>query len=253
MPDGQSERQLLEGPKSRLRELRTVTRVTREMMRGFRALHFVGPCVTVFGSARTQEGSAEYELARSVSGALAREGFTIVTGGGPGIMEAGNRGAREAGGTSIGCNIRLPFEQEPNPYLDVSVDFDYFFVRKMMLVKYSYAFVVMPGGFGTLDEMFEALTLIQTAKIHDFPVVVMGSRFWGPLREQIDTMMGTGMISAPDIALLRFTDDVDGAVEHVRARTVERFGLQKRLRPIRILGEHPVKPQPWMMAGPESD
>ena len=165
--------------------------------------------------------------------------------------QAGNRGAREAGGTSIGCNIRLPFEQEPNPYLDVSVDFDYFFVRKMMLVKYSYAFVVMPGGFGTLDEMFEALTLIQTAKIHDFPVVVMGSRFWGPLREQIDTMMGTGMISAPDIDLLRFTDDVDGAVEHVRSRTVERFGLERKLRPLRILGERGLLH--WTMAGPESD
>ena len=151
MPDGQSERQLLEGPKSRLRELRTVTRVTREMMRGFRALHFVGPCVTVFGSARIKPESAEYDLARRVAATLAQVGYTIITGGGPGIMEAGNRGAREAGGASIGCNIRLPFEQEPNPYLDVSVDFDYFFVRKMMLVKYSYAFVVMPGGFGTLD------------------------------------------------------------------------------------------------------
>ncbi len=251
MPDGQSERQLLEGPKSRLRELRTVTRVTREMMRGFRALHFVGPCVTVFGSARIKPESAEYDLARRVAATLAQVGYTIITGGGPGIMEAGNRGAREAGGASIGCNIRLPFEQEPNPYLDVSVDFDYFFVRKMMLVKYSYAFVVMPGGFGTLDEMFEALTLIQTAKIHDFPVVVMGSEYWGPLREQIDAMVGTGMIAKADTDLLRFTDDVDEAVEHIRSRTVERFGLQKKLRPLRILGERGL--QQWTMAGPESD
>ena len=251
MPDGQSERQLLEGPKSRLRELRTVTRVTREMMRGFRALHFVGPCVTVFGSARIKPESAEYDLARRVAATLAQVGYTIITGGGPGIMEAGNRGAREAGGASIGCNIRLPFEQEPNPYLDVSVDFDYFFVRKMMLVKYSYAFVVMPGGFGTLDEMFEALTLIQTAKIHDFPVVVMGSDYWGPLREQIDAMVGTGMIAKADTDLLRFTDDVDEAVEHIRSRTVERFGLQKKLRPLRILGERGL--QQWTMAGPESD
>ena len=251
MPDGQSERQLLEGPKSRLRELRTVTRVTREMMRGFRALHFVGPCVTVFGSARIKPESAEYDLARRVAATLAQVGYTIITGGGPGIMEAGNRGAREAGGASIGCNIRLPFEQEPNPYLDVSVDFDYFFVRKMMLVKYSYAFVVMPGGFGTLDEMFEALTLIQTAKIHDFPVVVMGSDYWGPLREQIDGMVGTGMIAKADTDLLRFTDDVDEAVEHIRSRTVERFGLQKKLRPLRILGERGL--QQWTMVGPESD
>ncbi|MEI7992888.1 MAG: TIGR00730 family Rossman fold protein [Actinomycetota bacterium] len=251
MPDGQSERQLLEGPKSRLRELRTVTRVTREMMRGFRALHFVGPCVTVFGSARIKPESAEYDLARRVAATLAQVGYTIITGGGPGIMEAGNRGAREAGGASIGCNIRLPFEQEPNPYLDVSVDFDYFFVRKMMLVKYSYAFVVMPGGFGTMDEMFEALTLIQTAKIHDFPVVVMGSDYWGPLREQIDAMVGTGMIAKADTDLLRFTDDVDEAVEHIRSRTVERFGLQKKLRPLRILGERGL--QQWTMAGPESD
>ncbi len=251
MPDGQSEHQLLEGPKSRLRELRTVTRVTREMMRGFRALHFVGPCVTVFGSARIKPESAEYDLARRVAATLAQVGYTIITGGGPGIMEAGNRGAREAGGTSIGCNIRLPFEQEPNPYLDVSVDFDYFFVRKMMLVKYSYAFVVMPGGFGTLDEMFEALTLIQTAKIHDFPVVVMGSEYWGPLREQIDAMVGTGMIAKADTDLLRFTDDVDEAVEHVRSRTVERFGLERKLRPLRILGERGL--QHWTMAGPESD
>ncbi|MSW21618.1 MAG: TIGR00730 family Rossman fold protein, partial [Actinobacteria bacterium] len=226
-------------------------RVTREMMRGFRALHFVGPCVTVFGSARIKPESAEYDLARRVAATLAQVGYTIITGGGPGIMEAGNRGAREAGGASIGCNIRLPFEQEPNPYLDVSVDFDYFFVRKMMLVKYSYAFVVMPGGFGTMDEMFEALTLIQTAKIHDFPVVVMGSDYWGPLREQIDAMVGTGMIAKADTDLLRFTDDVDEAVEHIRSRTVERFGLQKKLRPLRILGERGL--QQWTMAGPESD
>uniref|UniRef100_A0A6J7Q495 Unannotated protein n=1 Tax=freshwater metagenome TaxID=449393 RepID=A0A6J7Q495_9ZZZZ len=221
------------------------------MMRGFRALHFVGPCVTVFGSARIKPESAEYDLARRVAATLAQVGYTIITGGGPGIMEAGNRGAREAGGASIGCNIRLPFEQEPNPYLDVSVDFDYFFVRKMMLVKYSYAFVVMPGGFGTMDEMFEALTLIQTAKIHDFPVVVMGSDYWGPLREQIDAMVGTGMIAKADTDLLRFTDDVDEAVEHIRSRTVERFGLQKKLRPLRILGERGL--QQWTMAGPESD
>jgi len=247
-----SERQLLEGPHSRLHELGTVVRVTREMVRGFRMLHFVGPCVTVFGSARSPVGSIEYDLARRVSAALAGEGFSIITGGGPGIMEAGNRGAHEVGGRSIGCNIVLPFEQKPNPYLDVSVDFEYFFVRKMMLVKYSYAFVVMPGGFGTLDEMFEALTLIQTAKIHDFPVVVMGSQYWGALKAQIDTMLAEEMIQPKDLDLLRFTDDVSEAVEHIRSRTVERFGLHRKLRPIKLLGEH-APPAVWRLAGPESD
>jgi hypothetical protein len=215
-----------------------VTRVTRELVRGFRALHFVGPCVTVFGSARVEPGEPEYELAREVAGAMSRLGFTVMTGGGPGIMEAANRGAREAGGCSIGCNIRLPHEQAPNPYLDVSVDFDYFFVRKMMLVKYSYAFIVMPGGFGTLDELFEALTLIQTAKIHDFPVVVMGTRFWGDLTGQLDTMVREEMIDPGDLSLLLVTDDVAEAVEHVRTRSVNRFRLHRHLRPIRALGEH---------------
>lgn len=221
-------------------------------MRGFRGLHFVGPCVTVFGSARSPEGSAEYELAQRTAARLAEVGFTIITGGGPGIMEAANRGAHEAGGRSVGCNIRLPHEQEPNPYVDLSIDFEYFFVRKMMLVKYSYAFVVMPGGFGTLDEMFEALTLIQTAKIHDFPVVVMGSSFWGALRAQIDTMVSSGMISVGDLDLLCFTDDVDEAVRHVQSRTVDRFGLHRKLRPLRLLGEHELAGS-WRVAGPESD
>lgn len=234
----EEEGHLLEGPRSRLRELRTVTKVTREIVRGFRALHFVGPCVTVFGSARVAEGQHEYELARETAAEMSRLGFTVMTGGGPGIMEAANRGAREAGGRSIGCNIRLPHEQEPNPYLDVSCDFDYFFVRKMMLVKYSYAFVVMPGGFGTLDELFEALTLIQTAKIHDFPVVVMGTAFWRDLTGQLETMVGKGMIDPGDLSLLLVTDDVAEAVEHVRTRSINRFRLHKRLRPIKVLGEH---------------
>jgi uncharacterized protein (TIGR00730 family) len=246
------ERTLLDGPRSRVRELRTVGRVTREMVRGFRALHFVGPCVTVFGSARTPVDSEDYVLARRTAAALGSIGFSIITGGGPGIMEAANRGARDVGATSIGCNIVLPFEQDPNEYLDVSIDFGYFFVRKMMLVKYSYAFVVLPGGFGTLDEMFEALTLIQTAKIHDFPVVVMGSQYWGDLRRQIDTMVERGTISASDLDLLLFTDDVDAAAAHVRTRAVERFDLHRRLRPIRFLGERSPETH-WTLAGPESD
>jgi uncharacterized protein (TIGR00730 family) len=152
-----------------------------EFARGFRALHFVGPCVTVFGSARFPETHRYYALAREVGARLARAGFTVMTGGGPGIMEAANRGAKEAGGASIGCNIQLPKEQRPNPYLDRWITFEHFFVRRVMLVKYSYAFFAMPGGFGTLDEIFETATQIQTGKIQQFPLVLMGRDYWEPL------------------------------------------------------------------------
>lgn len=231
------DRLFLGGPRLRRRELRTILRVMREMLRGFRGLHFAGPCITVFGSARLQEGHPHYELAREVGAAASHMGFAVMTGGGPGIMEAANRGAKEAGGCSIGCNIELPHEQMPNPYLDVSIDFKYFFVRKMMLVKYSYAFVVMPGGFGTVDELFESLTLIQTGKVQDFPVVLMGKDFWAPLLAQIDHMNDTGMISPGDLDLLLVTDDVDDAMAHIKSHAVERFRLYHRLRPIRALGE----------------
>ena len=231
------ERALLGGPRSRVRELGTVFRVTGEMLRGFRRLHFVGPCVTVFGSARVAEGSVEYDNARSVAKRLGEEGFSIITGGGPGVMEAANRGARDAGVTSIGCNIRLPHEQKPNDHLDVSIDFNYFFVRKVMLVKYSYAFVVMPGGFGTMDELFEALTLIQTGKIENFPVVVMGAVFWRDLQEQLDAMVDRGMIDRGDLDLVLVTDDVEEAVGHIRRIARDRFALRPHLRPIRALGE----------------
>jgi len=231
------DRLFLGGPRLRRRELRTIFRVTREILHGFRSLHFAGPCITVFGSARLQEGHPHYELAREVGAAASHMGFAVMTGGGPGIMEAANRGAKEAGGCSIGCNIELPHEQMPNPYLDVSIDFNYFFVRKMMLVKYSYAFVVMPGGFGTVDELFESLTLIQTGKVQDFPVVLMGKEFWTPLLAQIDHMNDTGMISPGDLDLLLVTDDVDDAMAHIKSHAVERFRLYHRLRPIRALGE----------------
>ena len=231
------ERALLGGPRSRVRELGTVFRVTGEMLRGFRRLHFVGPCVTVFGSARVAEGSVEYDNARLVSKRLGEEGFSIITGGGPGVMEAANRGARDAGVTSIGCNIRLPHEQKPNDHLDVSIDFNYFFVRKVMLVKYSYAFVVMPGGFGTMDELFEALTLIQTGKIENFPVVVMGTEFWRDLQEQLDAMVDRGMIDRGDLDLVLVTDDVEEAVAHIRRVARDRFALRPHLRPLRALGE----------------
>lgn len=231
------DRLLLSGPRLRRHELRTLFRVTREMLSGFRRLHFVGPCVTIFGSARVREGDPEYVLARQVAAAMSELGLSVVTGGGPGIMEAANRGAQEAGGQSIGCNIELPHEQKPNDFLDISIDFRYFFVRKLMMVKYSYAFIVMPGGFGTVDELFEALTLIQTAKISDFPVVLMGCEFWEPLHRQLDAMVEDGLIDAGDLNLLCITDDVTEAVRHVEHCAIAKFKLHPRLRPMRFLGE----------------
>ena len=171
---GDGDRVLLEGPHSRTREFWIVVRAFRDFIAGFRALHFVGPCVTVFGSARFPPAHPYYALARDVGAAVTRVGFTVMTGGGPGLMEAANRGAREAGGRSVGCNIELPFEQAPNEYLDRSVTCHYFFVRKVLLFKYSYAFIALPGGLGTLDELTEALTLVQTGKIANFPIVLIG-------------------------------------------------------------------------------
>jgi uncharacterized protein (TIGR00730 family) len=231
------ERRFLAGPRSRRRELLTVGRVAAEFIAGFRRLHFVGPAVTVFGSARTKEWDPNYALARSMGAALSDLGFAVITGGGPGAMEAANRGAKDVGGLSIGCTIQLPHEQVPNPYLDVILDFRYFFVRKVMLVKYSYAFVVMPGGFGTVDEWFEALTLIQTAKIHEFPVVVMGVDYWAPIVEQLETMVETGMIGRSDLDLLLVTDSVEEAAQHIDQICTSRFHLERGPRPIRLIGE----------------
>jgi uncharacterized protein (TIGR00730 family) len=193
-------------------------RILSEFVEGFEALARVGRAVTVFGSARTAEGSDGYELARGVGEALAKAGFAVITGGGPGVMEAANRGAHEAGGLSIGCNIELPLEQHLNPYVDLSVEFHYFFARKTMFVKYSDAFVIMPGGFGTLDELFEAITLIQTGKIRDFPVVLMGHAYWDGLLAWLrDVQVPAGAIDADDLDLLRVTDDVDEAVSIISA------------------------------------
>jgi len=220
---------LLVGPRRRLEETARVLRIARELVRGFRALHFVGPCVTVFGSARFDPDDRYYALAREMGGRLARLGLTVMTGGGPGVMEAANRGAHEAGGRSVGCNIQLPFEQKPNPYLDRFVEFRYFFVRKLMLVKYSYAFVVMPGGFGTLDELFEALTLIQTRKIQGFRVVLMGVDYWRPLLDfMAHGMVDGGTISPEDVGLLRPTDDPAEAIAIVEEGI---RGLKLPLRP----------------------
>ncbi len=222
----------LEGPRSRFDEFVTLLRVMRDFLRGFRVLHFVGPCVSVFGSARVKVDSPHYELARKMGAAVVQLGFTVMTGGGPGIMEAANRGAKEIGGRSVGCNIELPFEQQPNAYLDRCVTLHYFFVRKTLLVKYSYAFVFLPGGAGTLDELFEALTLIQTGKIKNFPIVIMGTEYWRELIDFIKKMANLGMIGASDLDLIYATDSVDDAIAHIRSQAIEPFGLRvvKRLR-----------------------
>lgn len=226
----------LSGPRSRLSEARRVVRIAAEFIRGFRRLHFLGPCVTVFGSARFGEDHPSYILARQVGQEIARAGLVTMTGGGPGVMEGANRGAKEAGGLSIGCNIQLPHEQEPNPYLDRFVDFRYFFVRKVMLVKYSSAFLVLPGGFGTMDELFEALTLVQTGKIDSFPIVLMGTDYWAPLLAFMrDTLGGAGTISLGDLDLLTVTDDPAVAMAAVR-RGLEANGVRVP-QPSRILRE----------------
>lgn len=236
------DRVLLEGPHSRFQELRLLLRAGRDFIRGFRTLHFVGPCVTVFGSARFDERHRYYQMSRDVGRALVGLGFTVMTGGGPGVMEAANRGAREAGGRSVGCNIELPFEQKPNPYLDRWVTTRYFWVRKVLLVKYSYAFVVMPGGFGTLDELTEALTLIQTRKILQFPVVLMGRDYWEPFLAMTRRMVDEGTISAADLDLMLTTDSVADAMAHIELHAVKQFGLKRRTLPraSRVLGETPL-------------
>jgi uncharacterized protein (TIGR00730 family) len=206
------DRALLGGPNSRRRDLQLLFSVMGDFMRGFRALHFVGPCITVFGSARYKEDHPYYKLAQEMGAAIAKMGFTVLTGGGPGIMEAANRGARDVGGRSVGCNIKLPFEQDANPYVDRSVTMNHFFVRKTLLLKYSYGYVIMPGGFGTMDEMFEALTLIQTGKIHNFPMVIMGGDYWRDLKELIEGMIVGGTISPEDLNLIKYTDSIEEAV-----------------------------------------
>ena len=221
---------LLKEPRSRNREFITLVRVMRDFIRGFRVLHFVGPCVTVFGSARIKSDSPYYELARKMGAAIAQLGFTVMTGGGSGIMEAANRGAKEAGGRSVGCNIELPYEQAANAYLDLCVRMHYFFVRKALLVKYSYAFVVMPGGAGTLDELFEALTLIQTGKIKNFPIVIMGTDYWKELIGFIEKMAERGKIGPDDLSLIFATDSVEEAVAHIRTKAIESFGLKQVAR-----------------------
>jgi uncharacterized protein (TIGR00730 family) len=235
--NGKEEIKFLDGPRSRWQEFKFTIKVVREFIRGFRALHFTGPCVTVFGSARFKEDHPYYKMTRDLSAAIARMGFTIMTGGGPGIMEAANRGAKDVGGRSVGCNIVLPMEQHPNPYLDKYVNFRYFFVRKTLLIKYSYAFVIMPGGFGTLDEMFEAMTLIQTRKIKDFPVIIFSKDYHFELIQHIEKMLANKTISEKDLELFLVTDSVEEAVAMIK-KSIERFGLShEKPHPLRWLLE----------------
>ncbi|WP_420322674.1 TIGR00730 family Rossman fold protein [Flagellimonas sp.] len=197
-----------------------IFKIMGEFVNGFEKMSAIGPCVSIFGSARTKPGEKYYELSVKVAKSVAEAGYGIITGGGPGIMEAGNKGASMAGGTSVGLNIDLPFEQHDNPFIDSdkSLDFDYFFVRKVMFVKYSQGFVVMPGGFGTLDELFEAITLIQTNKIHTFPIILVGTSFWSGLFGWIkDTMLAAGNISPKDLDLIKMVDTEDEVVQIIDA------------------------------------
>ena len=220
----------LEGPKSRGYELAFAFRVFRQFLKGFRTLHFAGPCITVFGSARFKEDNEYYIKAREFGKRIAQFGFATMTGGGPGIMEAANRGAFENGGISVGCNIQLPFEQKPNPYVNKTVTFEHFFVRKVILVKYSYAFIIMPGGFGTMDEFFEILTLVQTKTVTHFPIVLFGKEYYQPLKEMIEWMLERGTISKEDLSLVLLTDDEEEAMNHIQTYVQGNYKIKPRKR-----------------------
>lgn len=220
----------LEGPKSRGYELAFAWRVFWQFIKGFRTLHFVGPCITVFGSARFKEDHPCYAQARELGKRISELGFTVMTGGGPGIMEAANRGAFENGGMSVGCNIQLPFEQKANPYMQKHVTFEHFFVRKVLLVKYSYAFIIMPGGFGTMDEFFEALTLVQTKSITQFPIVLFGKEYFEPLLHMNQWMEKQGTISKEDLNLVLITDSYDEAIEHISHYISSNYKIKPRKR-----------------------
>ena len=234
------EKRFLSGPRSRRTEFFEAIRIFYECIKGFRAFHFLGPCVTVFGSARIPEEHAYYKLTEEVGFKLASSGFVVMTGGGPGIMEAANRGAKRAGGYSVGSNIELPKEQIPNRFLDKWVEFHYFFVRKLMLVKYSYAFVAMPGGYGTLDEIFETLVLMQTGKIKDFPMVLMDKKYWQPMMSFIhEKLLGSNMIDPNDEKRLLLTDSPQEAAEFIQDAALRKFGLtwDERKKPWWWFGE----------------
>ena len=226
---------LLAGLTGRIKNLFEVIKISWGFINGFRRLHFIGPCITVFGSARLEETNPYYQLAEETGERLAQVGFTVMTGGGPGIMEAANRGAKKAGGYSVGCNIKLPLEQKPNKYLDKWVEFEYFFIRKVMLLKYSYGFIIMPGGYGTYDEMFETLTLIQTKKILNFPIVLIGKDFWAPMLVFLkERAIRDGVISDSDLNLFFVTDSPEEAVQHVVDSATSSFGFtfKKQKKPV---------------------
>ena len=232
-----SEIQFLDGPQSRWKELKFTFQTMVELIRGFRALHFIGPCITIFGSARFKEDHPYYDLTRKAGAAFAQLGFTILTGGGPGLMEAANRGAKDVGGRSVGCNIQLSTEQQPNAYLDKWVNMKHFFLRKVLLVKYSFAFVVMPGGYGTMDEFFEALTLIQTHKIKNFPIIIFGREFHSELIKHIGIMENDATISPQDARLFLVTDDINEAVSLILEKSIKQYGLKPKNK---------VKPFKWL-------
>lgn len=220
----------LDGPKPRISELAFAWAIFVQFIKGFRTMHFAGPCITVFGSARFEETHKYYVAAREFGKRIAEMGFSTLTGGGPGVMEAANRGAFENGGESIGCNIKLPFEQKPNPYIHTSITFNYFFIRKVVLVKYSYAFIIMPGGFGTMDEFFETLTLVQTKTIGEFPIVLYGKEYFEPLMDYISFMAKEGTISPEDLKLVLVTDDMDEAINHIKVYVLNNYTIKKRKR-----------------------
>ena len=239
MSEEKSEIKFLTGPQSRWEEFKFTIKVVIQFVRGFRALHFVGPCVTIFGSARFDEHHEYYQTTRKVAAEIAKLGFTIMTGGGSGLMEAANRGAKDVDGKSVGCNIVLPHEQKPNVYLDKWVSIRYFFVRKTLLIKYSFAFIVMPGGFGTLDEFFEALTLIQTEKIRQFPIIIFDKDFHSRLMDHIEWMKQMKTISSQDLDLILVTDSIVEAVDFIKAQSIARYGLavERKNVPFRWLFE----------------
>lgn len=217
----------LSGPRSRWKEFGTLIKIAQQFFYGFRKLHFVGPCVTFFGSARFPEDHPYYETTRSIARRVGRVGFTVMTGGGPGVMEAANRGAKDVGATSVGCNIVLPHEQSANPYLDVDLTFDHFFVRKVLLLKYSVCFVVMPGGAGTMDELFETATLIQTGKVKGFPIILYGREFWADTLKQLDHMIGQGTVSKGEMDFIHVVDSVEEATEVLQDQLVDMWKQRK--------------------------
>ena len=222
-----SESLFIEEPLTRLKNLLFTFKVQYNFIKAFRKMHFIGPCVTIFGSARFGPETAHYKSAEKIGAEMAKLGFTVMTGGGPGIMEAANKGAYEAGGNSVGCNIVLPIEQKPNPYLHKWIYIPYFFIRKVILVKYSYAFIVMPGGIGTLDELFEALTLIQTKIISGFPIVIFDKDYHKELYHHIKIMVKNESISQEDMQLLFVTDSVEELTDHIKKYSIQKFGLKK--------------------------